>query len=144
MNRFLAIMALFTVASCATPGPEQAQSESDRAVGQAQASRSVEAAEPLQADDANGDDMIARNDEDGGAKGIEAIEAPQVETTPASKFPGRPTGDPAIVCERVVPTGSVLPVKVCRTRSDIESKEKQDQRVFDDIKRNTANGVSRL
>ena len=59
-------------------------------------------------------------------------------------FPGRATTDPGIVCERVVPTGSVLPVKVCRERSDIELKEKQDQRVFDDIKRHTANGVSRL
>ena len=88
--------------------------------------------------------MIARNDEDGSAGSIEAIEAPQADETPASMFPGRATTDPGIVCERVVPTGSVLPVKVCRERSDIELKEKQDQRVFDDIKRHTANGVSRL
>ena len=144
MNRFLAITALFTVAACATPGPEQAQSGADRAVEPAQSARPIESTEAFDTEAVSGDDMIARNADDGSVSSIEAIEAPQVEKTPASQFPGRPAGDPAIVCERVVPTGSVLPVKVCRARTDIELKEKQDQRVFDDIKRHTANGVSRL
>jgi hypothetical protein len=44
----------------------------------------------------------------------------------------------------VVPTGSILPVKVCRSRSEIDRKEQADQEIFDDIKRNTAIFNSRL
>jgi len=88
--------------------------------------------------------MLAHNAETGSADGIEALESPQVSETPAEMIPGRPAQEPAIVCERVTPTGSLLPVKVCRHRDDIARKQEADQEIFDDIKRNTALGNSRL
>jgi hypothetical protein len=59
-------------------------------------------------------------------------------------IPGIVEPEPAIVCERVVPTGSILPVKVCRSRSEIDRKEQADPEIFDEIIRNTAIFNSRL
>ena len=141
MNRFLIILMFVAVAACATPGAES------------EPSKSVQTTEPLQAAVAPDGDTLA--DIDPGTRAdnnraestsgiIEELESPQVAETPPSMIPGIVEPEPAIVCERVVPTGSILPVKVCRSRSEIDRKEQADQEIFDDIKRNTAIFNSRL
>lgn len=144
MNQLLLVTILFTVAACATPGPEPSRSESDQAPELAQAPQPVQAPESVQAEESRSDDILAQNDAMKDFKGIEELEAPDVSETPASMIPGRQVSEPAIVCERVVPTGSILPTRVCRQRSDVERKRQADQELFDDIKRNTALGASRL
>jgi hypothetical protein len=134
------------MAACATPGTEPDPSESGAA--QAVDSRAVDSrgyetlahSDPATpAGDAMADDGPAEN-----SNSIEELEAPQVAETPPSMIPGVAKPEPAIVCERVVPTGSILPTKVCRTQAEIERKEQADQEIFDDIKRNTAIFNSRL
>jgi len=141
MNRFLIIPMFVAVAACASPGTEP------------EPSKSVQTTEPLQAPVARDSDTLADidpgtradNDQAESTSGIiEELESPQVAETPPSMIPGRLEPEQSIVCERVVPTGSILPVKVCRTRSEIERKEHADQEIFDDIKRNTAIFNSRL
>lgn len=146
MNRFLIVPICAAVAACATPG---ADPEPSKSVG---AGESVQPAESVQANDSHDKDaladnhsgMLAVNDPADESKGIEELESPEVSETPPSMIPGRLEPEPAVVCERVVPTGSILPVKVCRSRTEIERKEEADQEIFDDIKRNTAIFNSRL
>lgn len=146
MSRFLIIPICVAIAGCATPGTEPDPTEVVQASGSAQASEAV------QANNSPDDDALANNDPDmlansGPAEksiGIEELEAPQVTETPPSMIPGIGEPEPAVVCERVVPTGSILPTKVCRSRAEIERKEEADQEIFDDIKRNTAIFNSRL
>ncbi len=144
MNRLLLVTVMFTVAACATSSPATDRSESDQTPDLAEAAQPVEAPAPARAGESQSDEMLAQNDAAGGFDGIEEVEAPNVGETPASMLPEKPTSKPAIVCERVVPTGSVLPIKVCRHRSEIKRKEEADRKIFDDIKRNTAIGASRL
>lgn len=126
MNHFLLVTILFAVAACATPSLEPNRSESDQAM------------------ESGGDELLVHSDQTENFERIEEIEAPNVSETPAEMIPGLRTPEHEIVCERVVPTGSVLPVEVCRRRSDIERKTEFDQQLFDDIKRSSAIGTSRL
>lgn len=137
MNQFLLIVVLFVVAACATPSLEPNRFEAVRSSEVIQSSEAVQAKE-------SGDGVLAHNAETENADGIEELESPSPSEIPAEMIPGRPVPEPAIVCERVVPTGSVLPVQVCRHRDAIERKQEADQEIFDDIKRNTALGNSRL
>lgn len=138
MNQFLLVSILFALAACATSNPEPDRSESMQVPDSAATSESVQVNEPA------GDDLLVQNKQAEEHGGIESLETPNVSEIPANGIPGNPVPAPAIVCERVVPTGSILPVKVCRHRSEIERKREADQEIFDDIKRNTAIGASRL
>lgn len=150
MNQFLLVSILFAVAACATPGLEATRSEAlqtSNAVQTSEAvqtSSAVQTSESVQTTESGGDNMLVHNSQAEEFGGIEDLESPTASEIPAEMIPGRPVPEPAIVCERVVPTGSVLPVKVCRHRSEIERKQEADQEIFDDIKRNTALGNSRL
>ena len=126
MNRFLLVTIMFAIGACATPSPEPNRSESVQVV------------------ESGGDELQAHNNPAENYEGIEDIEAPNVSEIPAEMIPGLRPPEPEIICERVVPTGSRLSVEVCRLRSDIERKTQADQALFDDIKRNTAIGTSRL
>ena len=126
MNRFLLVSIMFGIAACATPSPEPNRPESVQVV------------------ESGGDELQAQNNPAEYYEGIEEIEAPKVSEIPAEMIPGIREPEPEIVCERVVPTGSVLPVTVCRRQSDIDRKTEADQKIFDDFKRNTAIGNSRL
>jgi hypothetical protein len=131
MNQFLLGVILFAVAACATPSLEPNPSEA------------VQTSEAVQAKESGGG-ILAHNAAAKNFDGIEELEAPSVNEIPAEMIPGRPVLEPAIVCERVVPTGSVLPVEVCRHRANIDLKREADQEIFRDIKNNTALGNSRL
>lgn len=137
MNQFLLVVILFLVAACATPSLEPNPSDA------VQSSEVIQTSEAVQAKESE-DGILTQNAETKNADGIEELEAPKVGKVPAGMIPGRPKDEPAIVCERVVPTGSVLPVRVCRHRGDIDRKQQADREIFDDIKRNTALGTSRL
>ena len=126
MNRFLLVTIMFAIGACATPSPEPNRSESVQVV------------------ESGGDELQAHNNPAENYEGIEDIEAPNVSEIPAEMIPGLRPPEPEMVCERVVPTGSVLPIEVCRRKSDIARKTEYDQEMFDNIKRNTAIGNSRL
>jgi hypothetical protein len=138
MNRFLIVLMIVltcvAVAACATPGVKPKPSEA------------VEATDSRDNDTlANNDsEVMAHNDPAERSTGIEELEAPKVDEIPRSMIPGVTEPELAIVCERVVPTGSILPVTVCRDRLAAEKKQAADQEIFDDIKRNTAIFNSRL
>ncbi len=140
MNQFLLVTVLFTVAACATPGLDPNRSEADPVPEFAEASQPAQVPASVPAEQPRADEPVARNDAKAGASGIEEIEAPTVSKTAPPPMPA----EPAIVCERVVPTGSILPTRVCRNRSQMERKQEADREIFDDIKRNTALGNSRL
>lgn len=89
-------------------------------------------------------EMVAVNESAKEFSGIEQLKSPGVEELPPAMIPGRVVEDDPIVCERIIPTGSILPTKVCRDRRFIELKEDADRDMFDDIKRNTAIGNTRL
>ena len=135
MNRFLLVTIMFAIGACATPSPEPNRPESVQV---------VETSESVQVVESGGDELQAQNKPVENYEGIEDIEAPKVSEIPAEMIPGLRESELEIVCERVVPTGSVLPVEVCRRRSDIARKTDADQEIFDDIKRSTAIGASRL
>ena len=126
MNRFLIVLTCVAVAACAAPGVEPKPSEA------------------VEATDSRDNDLLANNGPAERSTSIEEIEAPKVDEIPPSMIPGMTEPELAIVCERVVPTGSILPVTVCRDRLAAEKKQAADQEIFDDIKRNTAIFNSRL
>jgi predicted nucleic acid-binding Zn ribbon protein len=131
MIRMLLGATLFAIAACATPGTEPARSES------------AQAAAPV------ADAMVVNNDRTespaptgGGA--IEVLEAPNAPETKPEEMPHLNLSEPGVVCDKVVETGSILPSDVCRRQADIERRRQQDQRLYDQITRNTAIGISRL
>ena len=141
MNRFLIIPICLAVAACATPGGEPKPSKS----GQAPETIPVSELPDNDTQAVNDPGMLANTDSAPNPGGIiEELESPQVAETPPSMIPGAMEPEPAVVCERVVPTGSIIPTKVCRTRDDIDRKEAADREIFDDIKRNTAIFNTRL
>lgn len=154
MNQFLLVVILFTVAACATPShePNPPETRASEAVQPSEAARSYETMQssesrhsPAAARAGDPDsDVLAHNNPANAADGIEDLEAPKASEIPAEMIPGRPTPEPAVVCEKVIPTGSVIPVKVCRNVEYAKQKEQADREIFDDIKRNTALGNSRL
>jgi len=109
-----------------------------------QAAKPVQQAESLQTVERRETEMVANNNSAEESSGIEELDAPGVEQVPPTMIPGRVVSDEPVVCERVIPTGSILPSKVCRERRYMEAKEEADQEIFDDIKRNTALGNTRL
>jgi hypothetical protein len=133
MNRILLVTTMFVVAACATSNPEPDQSES---FGAAVSGGDKSLQHNNSAENIDGTETVAENFE-----GIEAIEAPGVSETP---MPPPRMVEPEVVCERMVPTGSTLPIKVCRLQSDIDRNHETDLRLMDDIKRSTMNGASRL
>lgn len=156
MKRILAVPLSLVVAACATPVADPDPLSS------VQAGRSVPAAETVQGrespkvhpsgaaaaeqSDQGVDELVAGNDNDTAKSfhGIEDLESPGVEQIPPSMIPSRVAPETSVVCERVYPTGSILPTKVCRDKTDIQRKQEADQEIFDDIKRNTAIFNSRL
>ena len=146
MNHYLLVVTLFAVAACATPGPVSNRSDAVAAVDAVEDVESVEAAQTpatVLAQETD-DSMLVSNADATSSIGIQDIEAPTVTETPAELIPGRPAQEPAVVCERVIPTGSMLPIKVCRNRADVDRKREADQEIFSDIKDNTVLGTSRL
>jgi hypothetical protein len=139
MYRFLVVPTCVAIAACATTGTEPDPSEAV----QAAESRDYETL-AINNPDTPAGNVMAGNDPAENSNRIQELESPEVSVTPPSMIPGIVEPEPAIVCERVVPTGSILPVKVCRSRSEIDRKEQADQEIFDDIKRNTAIFNSRL
>lgn len=137
MNQFLLLSILLALAACATPSPGPDRSESMQVPESVETSESVEVNEPAD------DDLLAQNKQAEVHGGIESVDTPNVSEIPPEMIPGIAAPEAAVVCERTVPTGSVLRVKVCRHKAEIERKQEADQRIFDDIKRNTAVGASR-
>lgn len=153
MKKLLIIPVSVAVAACATPATETGPAETTQSAEAVQPAQTAQAAEPSQAiqsaqvsEPQAGDSeaMVADNRSAENTAAIEALQAPQVDEVPAGSIPGRGVPESTVVCERVYPTGSVLPTKVCRDRTDIERKQEADRRIFDDIKRNTAIGNTRL
>lgn len=138
MYRFLVVPIAFAVAACAASGAEPGPSEF------AQTAESVPATEPSEETIARDDDMVADHPPAEDSSELQVLDSPEVSKISPSTIPGRPDPEPAVVCERVVPTGSILPVRVCRDKREIARKEAADREIFDDIKRNTALGNTRL
>lgn len=155
MNQFLLSVILLAVAACATPGLEENRSEAVQTSQVIQTSEAVQSSEAVQTAEAvQSSETVQAKEPDGGMlahnataenfDGIKELEAPTASEIPAEMIPGRAEPEPAIVCERVVPTGSVLAIKVCRNKEEIERKREADQEMFRDIQNNTALGNSRL
>ena len=132
MKRFFLITPLFVIAACATPGVEPVQSDV------------LQSPDSMHARQSPGDELMEPNSSAEGFEGIEDVEAPKVSETPAEMIPQVHSSEPEIICDREIPTGSRLPVEVCRRKSDIQQRQETDQRIFDRIKQRTAIGASRL
>jgi hypothetical protein len=127
MIRLLLVTSLFAIGACATPGSEPTSPESGQAM------------------QSGGDELLEQNAQaQNNDESIQDIDAPNARATPPEEMPHQNASESDVVCERVVPTGSVLPTKVCRRKSDIDRRQKADQRMYDDIKRNTALGADGL
>ena len=140
MKRSIPVIFSLAIAACASNGSEPAQPVPEQVSGPAPSSVPA----PAPGVSSSEQEMIARTETTADSGGIEALDPPDVERLPADMVPNRPGTEDAIVCERVVPTGSVLPRKVCRHQSEIDQRSLEDQRTFDNIKSNTANAASRL
>ena len=141
MNRFLLVSMLFTIAACATPDAEPDRYDSAHPVAAGDAGL-VRQSGPAQDAD-NAPQTAASAENQGDLENLEDIEAPDVRETPAAMIP-RIQREPEVICEKVRPTGSIIPVEVCRRRADIEKQRQDDQEAFGKIKSNTANAASRL
>ena len=141
MNRFLLVSMLFTIAACATPDAEPDRYESAQVVtaGNDQMLTRSSAAQ----DSGVASQSVANTGADSDLENLEDIDAPDVRETPAAMIP-RVQREPEVVCERVRPTGSIIPVEVCRRRADIDKQGDEDREAFNKIKSNTANAASRL
>ncbi|MGI9221840.1 MAG: hypothetical protein ACR2QS_12485 [Woeseiaceae bacterium] len=153
MKKLLIIPMSVAVAACATPATETGPAATAQSTETVQSAQPAQAPEPspgiqsAQAGEQQADDseaMVADNRSAENAAAIEALQAPQVDEVQPGNIPGRGVPESTVVCEKVYPTGSVLPTKVCRDRTNIDRKQEADQRIFDDIKRNTAIGNTRL
>ena len=103
---------LFAISACATSGSEPNRSES------------------VQAMESSGDGLLAHDSQAESTQGIEEFEAPNVGETPPEMIPRAAKVESPVVCERVTPTGSRIPVRVCRSRAEIEEREKADQKML--------------
>lgn len=74
----------------------------------------------------------------------EDIELPAYHEASNTMPPLEPLVPQELTCEWVIPTGSKMRKKVCNKPSAINRKREADQKIFDDIKRNTAIGNSQL
>ena len=136
MNRCLPVTFSLFIAACANQAPEQDGIESY------QASAPVQESQPAIDEEPRAGNLVATETLADEAPDIEELETPTLDQIPAELIPGK--AEPEVVCERSVPTGSIMPVKVCRAVSDIEQQQTDDRKLIDNIKRNTANAASRL
>lgn len=145
MYQILLVMVLFAVAGCASPGPQSnptatmVSPEAFQTPDTSSTSESTLESELVQSSESV-DHVYAQNDEGETASRIEDIDSPDVERASMGMVPDQPTPESAIVCERVVPTGSIIPVKVCRDLNSVARKSEQDRKIFDDIKTGSAIG----
>ncbi len=139
MNRFLLVAMLFTIAACATPEAAPDRYESAQAVtaGNTAATTQTSAARDT---DSSSQSAATTGDLDN----LEDIDAPDVRETPAAMIPRIPRASEEVICKKERPTGSIIPVEVCRRRADIDKQGADDRETFDRIKSNTANAASRL
>ena len=145
MKKILIVPVSIAVAACATPTTEPVPSETSQATAAVATSASAPTTHATQPDQASQDQtLVAENRPTENPESIQALEAPQVNEVQPGQIPGRGVPESTVVCEKVYPTGSVLPTKVCRDVTDIERKQEADRKIFDDIKRNTAIGNTRL
>lgn len=143
MKNILVIPVCVAVTACATPAAEPEAYQAAQLAEPAQAAAIAPDSESFQAAERQETEMVAGN-EPSQQRSIEALDSPEVEQIPHELIPGRAVSDDPIVCERITPTGSILPTRVCRDRRYMQLKENADREIFDDIKRNTALGNSRL
>ena len=123
MIRLLPVAALFLIAACATSSTQPSQAESAQAMN------------------SGGDGLVGQNAASGDSAAIEDIDAPDAPKTPTEEMPHVQAGQPGVVCEKVVKTGSIMPTTVCRRKADIERRGDSDRKLYEDIKRNTTLGA---
>ena len=82
----------------------------------------------------------ASGPEPGQSEPVQAAGAGGAGETPAAMTDSVAAGE-EIICERVKPTGSRVAVRVCRTRAEIEERERLDQEA---LRRGTRNNRSGL
>jgi len=83
--------------------------------------------------ESGGDELLVHDSPAESIQGIEEIEAPNVSETPAAMIPRSAMAEPSIICERESPTGSRIPVKVCRGRSEVLRRQEADQKTLRDM-----------
>ena len=123
MIRLLPVAALFLIAACATSSTQPSQAESAQAMN------------------SGGDRLVGQNTASEDSAAIEDIDAPDAPKTPTEEMPHVQAGQPGVVCEKVVKTGSIMPTTVCRRKADIERRGDSDRKLYEDIKRNTTLGA---
>jgi hypothetical protein len=123
MIRSLPVVALLLIAACATSSTQPSQAESAQAMN------------------SGGDGSVGQNAASGDSAAIKDIDAPDAPKTPTEEMPHVQAGQPGVVCEKVVKTGSIMPTTVCRRKADIERRGDSDRRLYEDIKRNTTLGA---
>lgn len=148
MKRLLLAVILSITAACATPGQPPHQRTS-----------AAQATDPAGEPGPAGDELLAAREpateaddpevgvasvSPAGTAGLEAVEPPQPGETPTEMLPRVNVDEPEVICTREVPTGSRLAVEVCRKVSDVEQRQENDQRLFDQIKTNTTIGTTRF
>ena len=144
MYRILLVSTLLVVGACATSNPESNQVESVPVANSSSSEVRTNYSSSSSTPSASVATLESSETVAGNVENIQDVEAPGASEGRASAMQTPSMAESAIVCERVVPTGSILPVRVCRHRSDIERNRTTDQKMIDDIKRSTANGASRL
>ena len=137
-KRILLTFSIFAVAGCAGSNPQDSFPHASTA-GAHSVSASTHAAKSLEAGKSDGG-VVARDSMNSSRDSIDDIESPTVTQTASTQAVAEP--EPAIVCERVYPTGSIIPVKVCRDVAAAQRKTDRDQRIFDHVKRGSAIGGS--
>ena len=138
-NRFFLTIFIFAVAGCASTDP-QADNPQISSTDASQVSGTPQPTATATTSVAKANTVSQDADSNKSYDGIEDIESPAVAQTRMASGPIAAEPEPAIVCERVYPTGSIIPVKVCRDRAAAERKTEQDQRIFDHVKRSSAIG----
>ena len=122
MYRILLAASALSLASCATPGTTS--SGPLPAAGQP-ASASAES--ELVAQQAVEPGSAAPEGEE-----IEVVAVPGVAPAPAAAAQVASGAGSEVVCRREIPTGSRLPVRVCRSRAEIEARKERDQAWLDE------------
>jgi hypothetical protein len=138
MNRFLLVTFLFVVTGCATTSPEPNQSESLQAA-ESSSNELLEHKNPVE--DFENAEVVAENSEGAASEaekfeGVEYYEPPSESENSAEMLLPEMMPEPEIVCERVYPTGSRLPVRMCRSQAEIELNQLNNKKL-DEIKLNS-------
>lgn len=141
MYRFLLVLSLFAVGGCAGTSP-QSDTPDEVQVSRDNPAEAMTTSPAPQANESS-QNMVARNNDNDSTGNIDDLESPGVKETSTSDMPVTPSVESAVICERVYPTGSILPVRVCRDVSAAARKTEQDQRILRDVKTNSAIGGAR-